>query len=175
LAPSVSDGFLAVHFLVVNVVFFDDLVDVFDNVLVNVPGANLVEFFGEVFMRKVESSFVAGNKHDVFIVLSLFLDDAMHVFIHVSPDENVDSAVFGSFGILLRLEIVFGYSNVAELLYLFHFFLVDFASKGVVELVQCLDVGIVVVYVLSVQYIKQLSGETFVPGVFFVRLEKVRI
>ena len=154
MTPSVSDCFLAVHFLVVYVIFFNDLVYIFNDALVNFPATNLVEFFREVFMRKVESPFVTGNENYIFVVLSLFLNDVMHVFIHVGSDENVDSAVFGSFGILLRLEVIFGDSNVAELLDFFYFFLVDFASKRIVKLVQCLNIRIIVVDVLTIQDIK---------------------
>lgn len=113
LAPSVCHCLLSVHFFIIYVLLFDDFVDIFNNVLVEVFCANLVEFFGEVFMGKVEGPFIAWNKYDVLIILSLLFDDAMHVFIHVSSDKNVNPAILGCFRIFLRFEVIFCDSNVA--------------------------------------------------------------
>ena len=126
-------------------------------------------------MGKIECPFVAWNKYDVLIILSFLLDDAMHVFIHVGSDKNVNPAIFRCFRIFLRFEIIFSDSNVAQLLDFFHLFLIDLSSKCVVQLIEGFNIGIIVVNILPIKNIKQGYWEVFVGWICLIWLKKVRI
>ena len=136
--------------LIVNVMHLDYFVHALNRTLVEISGANLIEFFRKFSVGKMKGSFIAGDKDDILVILSFLLNDAVHVFIHVGSDKNVDPAIFGGFRVFLGLKIVFGDSYATEFFDFFNFLLVDFASKGVVESIQCFNIGVIVVDVLSI-------------------------
>ena len=91
MSPLISHGFSVVNFLVVYVMSFNNFVNILDRRLIEFLSADFFQLLRERFVRKTKRPLNAGNEDNILVVLGLFFNDAIHIFIHVCSDENVNS------------------------------------------------------------------------------------
>ena len=172
----------SVYSLVIYVLSFNDLVYIFNNTFVEVLIAYLYKFLRKFFIWEAQGTLITRNKYDILIVIGLLLNNIVHIVIHVGPDENINPAIFGSLWVFLCLEEVFSNTYMAQLLNSFNFLLAQLSflaaqlsSKGIIQPIQRLNIGIIVMYMLTVQNVDNLLRKVFRRLLMVVRLKKLLV